>query len=259
MGQQLLILNFAVFGASVLQSATGVGFGVVAGPLLLIALNDGTAIQVSVALNLLIAVILAPSLWRVSDRILLRDLLIGLAVGSPIGLVMFLYADIALLKIFAGAVVLFTVLLLLRGNRADALSASAGAGKFEKVVVGFVAGVMGGILAMPGPVPAAWMSARGYNKDTIRATILVLNVAVHSEFARCCCSQPNKIGLYGPGNQYCIGVLQARGTEVKLELAHLVAAKREPRTVISFNQQPDATTMGSQIWHAFDRRFVRNQ
>ncbi len=179
MGQQLLILNFAVFGASVLQSATGVGFGVVAGPLLLIALNDGTAIQVSVALNLLIAVILAPSLWRVSDRKLLRDLLIGLAVGSPIGLVMFLYADIALLKIFAGAVVLFTLLLLLRGNRADAASASAGAGQFEKVVVGFVAGVMGGVLAMPGPVPAAWMSARGYNKDTIRATILVMFVVAY--------------------------------------------------------------------------------
>ncbi len=179
MEQQLLVLSIAVFGASVLQSATGIGFGVVAGPLLLIVLNDGAAIQVSVVLNLLIAVILAPSLWRRSDKNLLRDLLIGLAVGSPIGLVMFLYADIALLKIFAGAVVLFTLLLLLRGNRADAASASAGAGRPEKVVVGFVAGVMGGILAMPGPVPAAWMSARGYNKDTIRATILVMFVVAY--------------------------------------------------------------------------------
>jgi uncharacterized membrane protein YfcA len=179
MGQQLLALSIAVFGASVLQSATGVGFGVVAGPLLLIVLNDGTAIQISVALNLLIAVILAPSLWRMSDRKLLRDLLIGLAVGSPIGLMMFLYTDIALLKIFAGAVVLFALLLMLRGNRADAASASAGAGQFVKVVVGFIAGVMGGILAMPGPVPAAWMSARGYDKDTIRATILVMFVVAY--------------------------------------------------------------------------------
>ena len=87
MGQELLILSIAVFGASVLQAATGIGFGVVAGPLLLIVLNDSAAIQVSVALNLLIAVILAPSLWRIADRKLLPSLLIGLAVGSPIGLV----------------------------------------------------------------------------------------------------------------------------------------------------------------------------
>ena len=180
MGQELLILSIAVFGASVLQSATGIGFGVVAGPLLLIVLNDSAAIQVSVALNLLIAVILAPSLWRIADRKLLRSLLIGLAVGSPIGLVMFLYTDIAWLKIFAGVVVLFTLVLLLRGNRADAVSASAGVGQVEKVGVGFVAGIMGGVLAMPGPVPAAWMSAKGYDKDTIRATILVMFVVAYS-------------------------------------------------------------------------------
>jgi uncharacterized membrane protein YfcA len=180
MGQELLILSIAVFGASVLQSATGIGFGVVAGPLLLIVLNDSAAIQVSVALNLLIAVILAPSLWRIADRKLLPSLLIGLAVGSPIGLVMFLYTDIALLKIFAGVVVLFTLVLLLRGNRADAVSASAGVGQVEKVGVGFVAGIMGGVLAMPGPVAAAWMSAKGYDKDTIRATILVMFVVAYS-------------------------------------------------------------------------------
>jgi len=35
---------------------------------------------------------------------------------------------------------------------------------------------MGASLAMPGPVPAAWMSSRGFGKETIRATILVMFV-----------------------------------------------------------------------------------
>jgi uncharacterized membrane protein YfcA len=35
---------------------------------------------------------------------------------------------------------------------------------------------MGASLAMPGPIPAAWMSARGFSKETIRATILVMFV-----------------------------------------------------------------------------------
>ena len=39
---------------------------------------------------------------------------------------------------------------------------------------------MGSSLAMPGPVPAAWMSARGFDKDTIRATILAMFVVAYT-------------------------------------------------------------------------------
>ena len=37
MDLDFLILNIAVFGAAALQSATGIGFGIIAGPVLLIA------------------------------------------------------------------------------------------------------------------------------------------------------------------------------------------------------------------------------
>ena len=118
MEQEILVLGIAIFGASALQSATGIGFGVIAGPVLLIVLNDGSAIQISVLLNLLIATLLAPSLRQKSDRRLLKSLLIGLVIGSPLGLLIYLQMDIALLKSFAGFVVLFTLFLVLRGDRA---------------------------------------------------------------------------------------------------------------------------------------------
>ncbi len=180
MEQQFLILVIAVFGASALQAATGIGFGVIAGPVLLIVLNDGAAIQISVVLNLLIALLIAPSLRQKSDRRLLKSLLIGLAIGSPLGLLIFLHMDIALLKSFAGLVVLSTLFLVLRGDRASSLLQGAAAGRFEQVSIGVIAGIMGSSLAMPGPVPAAWMSARGFDKDTIRATILVMFVVAYT-------------------------------------------------------------------------------
>ena len=46
MDQEFFLLNVVVLVASALQSATGIGFGVIAGPILLIVLNDGSAIQV---------------------------------------------------------------------------------------------------------------------------------------------------------------------------------------------------------------------
>jgi uncharacterized membrane protein YfcA len=175
--QELLVLSLAIFGASALQSATGIGFGIIAGPVLLVVLNDGTAIQISIVLNLLIAVLLAPSLRQKADRRLLGKLLVGLIVGSPLGMFIYLSMDIVLLKVFAGLAVLFTLLAMLRnGRRASTNPPDRGNGKVEHIAIGVVAGIMGGSLAMPGPIPAAWMSAKGFDKETIRATILVMFV-----------------------------------------------------------------------------------
>ena len=180
MDQEFLVLSLMIFGASALQSATGIGFGIIAGPVLLIVLNDGAAIQISIILNLLIALLLAPSLWRTSDRRLLQSLLIGLVIGSPLGLLIYLSMNIAVLKVFAGLVVLFTLYSVFRSNRAQFRPRDNAAGKFEQISIGVVAGLMGGSLAMPGPIPAAWMSARGFDKDTIRATILVMFVFAYA-------------------------------------------------------------------------------
>ena len=180
MEQEILILGIAVFGASALQSATGIGFGVLAGPVLLIVLNDGAAIQISIVLNLLIALLLAPSLRRKSDFRLLKSLLIGLAIGSPLGLLVYLYMDIALLKSFAGLVVVFTLFLILRGDRQSSPSPIDATGSVERISIGVAAGILGSSLAMPGPVPAAWMSAKGFGKDTIRATILAMFVIAYA-------------------------------------------------------------------------------
>ena len=143
MEQEILVLGITIFGASALQSSTGIGFGVIAGPLLLIVLNDGAAIQISVLLNLLIALLLAPSLRRKSDRRLLKSLLIGLAIGSPLGLLIYLQVDIALLKTFAGVVVLFTLFLVLRGDRVSSFLQGDVVGSFEQVSIGVIAGIMG--------------------------------------------------------------------------------------------------------------------
>lgn len=180
MNQDLLILNFAVFAASALQSATGIGFGVIAGPILLIALNDGSAIQVSIVLNLLIAALLAPSIRRKADLPVLKKLLVGLIIGAPIGFLIFLKLDVALLKAFAGIAVIFTLIMTIRGYQASPDRSGSAPGDAEQVSIGVVAGLMGASLAMPGPIPAAWMSVTGFGKETVRATILMMFLFAYS-------------------------------------------------------------------------------
>lgn len=180
MNQEFLLLNIAVFAASALQSATGIGFGVIAGPILLVALNDGSAIQVSIVLNLLIAALLAPSIRRNADGPLLKKLLIGLLAGAPIGYLIFLNLDIELLKAFAAIVVTFTLIVTIRGYQASADRSKVAPGAREQISIGVIAGVMGASLAMPGPIPAAWMSVKGFGKETIRATVLMMFVFAYS-------------------------------------------------------------------------------
>jgi uncharacterized membrane protein YfcA len=103
-----------------------------------------------------------------------------LAIGSPLGLLIYLQMDISLLKLFAGIVVSFTLFLVLFRRRVSSFLQGDVVGSFEPVSIGVVAGIMGGSLAMPGPVPAAWMSARGFDKDTTRATILVMFVVAYT-------------------------------------------------------------------------------
>ncbi len=171
---QFFILTIAVAAASALQSATGIGFGVVAGPVLLIALNSGAAIQLSIALSFLICVLLVPSLWGHVDRRLLIRLLAGSAAGLPLGLAVFLSVDIDLLKLLAALAVLFTLVFVLRAGASAGVRGPHLTGWMEPFSMGVFSGVMSGSLAMPGPIPAAWMAGRSYDKQTLRATLLAM-------------------------------------------------------------------------------------
>ena len=65
----ILALHGAVLAAALFQAATGIGFGILAGPIILMVMNSGSAVQVTILLSLLIAVVLAPSLYRRADKI----------------------------------------------------------------------------------------------------------------------------------------------------------------------------------------------
>jgi len=180
MDQEFLALALAIFGASALQSATGIGFGIIAGPVLLIVLKDSSAIQISIVLNLLIALILTPSIRQEVNRPLLKQLLIGLAIGSPVGLLIYVSISIDWLKAFAGLIVLFTLIMVYRSKPSHSHPQEKALPKTKTIAVGIVAGIMGGSLAMPGPIPAAWMAANGIDKSSIRATILAMFVFAYT-------------------------------------------------------------------------------
>ena len=183
-----VILNLAVFGAASVQAATGIGFGALAGPILLLTLGNAAAVQITIVLSLLIALVLAPSLRREADRLVLRRLLVGSVLGLPIGIVIYVNADVALLELLAGVAVLAMAISVLAAGRpgADQDPARGPSKRLARggtLAVGVLSGLMSTSLAMPGPPAAAWMAGRNFPKTTVRSTVLTLFVPSYAAAA----------------------------------------------------------------------------
>ncbi len=168
-----------------LQAATGIGFGIIAGPVLLLVLNSPAAIQISVLQSWLICAVLVPGLRGSVQGDLLKVFAKGSVIGIPLGGVVYFLVSIDLLKFLAGLTVLGTLFFVLhshnQGRKRNAATGAASAPAKAPLVagpwpfsMGFVSGAMNSSLAMPGPIPAAWMSGAGHAKDTVRATVLAL-------------------------------------------------------------------------------------
>ena len=165
-----VLLQASVFAASTLQAASGIGFGVIAGPLIMIAMNDMAAVQVSILLSFLVAVLLAPSSLRRVDRALLGRLVAGTVLGAPLGIAAFSLIDIGVLKVLAAIVTIANVVAMIRMARRE----SSVPESRRQTLVGMVSGIMGTSLAMPGPVVAAYLSVSGWSKDAVRSGTLSL-------------------------------------------------------------------------------------
>lgn len=221
MDSLLLALNLAVLLGALLQAASGIGFGVIAGPMILIALNDGSAIQVTSILSLLIAVVLLPSVLRHVERAILRRFLIGSLAGLPLGLAAFIWFPVAALKLLAGFSILLLCLMLLR-RRASGFLAQPGAGLDH--ATGVVSGAMSVGLAMPGPVAAVRLTALTYPKEATRATILLLFVFSYSVAIA---AQAAANGLSGETLRLSLGLVPA--TLIGIGLGALLSRRLSER------------------------------
>lgn len=169
----LVTLGFAVFGASFLQAVTGIGYGVIAGPVFLFFLNGSEAFQISTIHNLLIALGIFPFIRADVSRPILKFLILGSIVGISFGFWIQALVDVKLLKIASIAMLGFVTATLIIGMRKKAsVSLASLPNPHETILIGALAGAMGGMLAMPGPMAASWMALKEYSKRDVRATVL---------------------------------------------------------------------------------------
>ncbi|MEO1505436.1 MAG: sulfite exporter TauE/SafE family protein [Pseudomonadota bacterium] len=167
-----ILVQLLVAAAAFLQGVTGIGFALVAGPVLLMALNDASALQITALLNLLIALVLAPSVAGRADMTLLKRFGAAALIALPFGLALFALASPSILKLVAGVVVGGLTIAMIRGARGGTIKTDA-RGDW---MAGGLAGALGGALSMLGPPISLRMAARRIEKSRNRATVLAFFV-----------------------------------------------------------------------------------
>ena len=159
------LLLVGAMGGAIVQAATGFGFAIVAAPVFLAAMNSHAALQVLVVIHLVQTVMMLPSVWAMVPPRLFKALVAGAAVGSPIGLMLFMSLDVRALKLTVGVLILlFTALLIAResgwlarlmpAGRDDPAAGDAMATAPPPplaYVPGAISGAMTALLVMPGP------------------------------------------------------------------------------------------------------------
>lgn len=170
----------AVLLASALQAATGAGLGLIAGPVLLLAMQSSGAIHVAVILNLALSLALLPSERHELPDGTLTWLSAGAILGLPLGAFALSLAPLSALELAAGfAVTLGGVQLLLairRPRRAGATSDSPlGLGGF-----GLLSGMMTAALAIPGPAALWGLGRTSLTTPEIRAVLRAFFVIAYT-------------------------------------------------------------------------------
>ncbi|MEO0623086.1 MAG: sulfite exporter TauE/SafE family protein [Pseudomonadota bacterium] len=166
-----IVLHGVVAVAALLQGITGIGFALLAGPVILILRDDAASLQIISMLTLAIALMLMPVVHTHVDRRLFFRIALAAIIAMPLGLALYATADVAALKLGAGGLL---AALLAVTHLGGAQWVPRGRG--TALAAGGVAGITGGALAMIGPPVSLYLTASGRAKNTARATVLAVFV-----------------------------------------------------------------------------------
>ena len=168
---------------SLLQSATGMGLGLLVAPVLLLVMDSVAAVTVAVVLNLLVSAVLLPAERRDVAVPSLLPLLAGCLLGIPAGLWVLDGVDLDTLKLLAGIGVSAAAAQLLSRSRRAARGPVGGgprlAARATIASAGVLSGIMTACLAMPGPALMWGMGSLGLDPRVIRANLRALFTAAY--------------------------------------------------------------------------------
>jgi uncharacterized membrane protein YfcA len=171
---QLSIFLIGSLAAAFVTGLAGFAFGLIAAAIWLYALTNEQTTSLIVAYALLVQ---GYAVWKLRDTLnatRLIPLIVGSAVGVPLGILVLRWVPPGWLRMAIGALlILFSLYNLARPK----LPEVKGGGQAADAGVGFLNGVVGGSTGLAGILIVIWANMRGWPRDEQRAAFQPTGVA----------------------------------------------------------------------------------
>jgi uncharacterized membrane protein YfcA len=158
-----------IFTASIVRGFNGFGFSAISVSGLSFILPPIEIVPIILLLEVFVSIFMIPYIWNKIDWEFVIQILIGIIIGSPIGLLLLKYLSPQITHLIICLVVIFFSLLLMRGYVNLKIN-----NLFSKIATGTISGVVNGFSTLGGLPVALFLLVTSIQPAIIRGSLAAL-------------------------------------------------------------------------------------
>ena len=166
---EIIFILFTVFVASIIRGFNGFGFSATCISGFSFILPAIEIVPIILILEVLISIFMIPYIWNKIDWSFVSKILVGIIIGSPIGLILLKYLDSEITHLSVCIIIIFFSLLLMKGYSNQNIN-----NNFGKFLTGIVSGTLNSLTTLGGMPVALFLLVTSIQPSIIRASLAAL-------------------------------------------------------------------------------------
>ena len=166
---EIYFVIFVVFIASIIRGFNGFGFSATCISGFSFILPSIEIVPIILALEVVISIFMAPYVWNKIDWNFVLKLLIGIIIGSPIGLYLLKYLSSDVIHLTVCVLIIFFSFLLMNGYENIKLN-----NNYAKIFTGTISGALNGLTTLGGMPVALFLLVTSIQPAVIRGSLAAL-------------------------------------------------------------------------------------
>jgi len=166
---EIYFVVFVVFIASIIRGFNGFGFSATCISGFSFILPAMEIVPIILALEVIISIFMVPYVWNKIDWNFVFKLLLGITIGSPIGLYLLKYLSSDVTHISVCVLVIFFSFLLMKGYENKKID-----NNYTKMFTGIISGTLNGLTTLGGMPVALFLLVTSIQPAVIRGSLAAL-------------------------------------------------------------------------------------
>ena len=166
---EIIFILFTVFVASIIRGFNGFGFSATCISGFSFILPAIEIVPIILILEVLISIFMIPYIWNKIDWNFVSKILVGIIIGSPIGLILLKYLDSEITHLSVCIIIICFSLLLMKGYSNQNIN-----NNFGKFLTGIVSGTLNSLTTLGGMPVALFLLVTSIQPAIIRASLAAL-------------------------------------------------------------------------------------